>query len=1411
MRLLAVLLLALLPLRSALAATAPLPPPDTVTFAQIDAETASLQPYERKMDTPLRRLLRDALGQPALLLSSAHASVQEDAAGRILVNVESADVTSLLSLLTWPDVKLTFADSNAGYAQAWMPAARLYDLAHAANVRWLAAAHQPLARVTSEGDSIMQADQARADTGFDGKGVNVGVLSTGNLTASDRIAGNELSASDTHIVRSNYTDDEGTAMMEIVHDLAPASPIFFSSGWSINNQTTNGGSMIGGIRSLAGSKCPVIVDDLGVFDEPMFEDGPVAKEAGFTTQQGIVYVSAAGNDNQEHYLGTYADGGSIYGKEHAHEFAPNVLYCRYQINSGTVKTNRCSWHLQWDDPWNGPAADYDMYLVYPPTSTVLTSSTNITQPGTGHPYEYMGYNNTVGSFYADVVVVLKSGAGGRFHLLGYGGLQQQTQIAPAGAIYGHPAVKSVIAVAAIKANGPHTSVESFSSHGPVEIKYPAAESRPKPDVAGIDGVTTTTPGFIPFFGTSAAAPHVAAVAALLKQAAPEMTPAQMMTALEFTATDTDAPGYDFSSGYGLVNADAAILWIRPDVSASSASVNLFGYEGRYGSTSAHVTLTNANAVRGAPFVWTASAADAAWLHFNRTKGRAIASDEFSFWADTTGIAAPGATGHIVVALDHCVQAQLIITVNLSLTAAGPVVTVDNNGTTLAQAVTFANSHAGTTIRFAVPSSDANYSGGVAFIPGPGLLQITAPGTFIDGFSQTMSGGDTNPNGPEVKISSTLYFTAGNNCVRGVDMANIPNTIGANQVQPAIWFDGPNANGNTVIGCYIGCDPTGQTAAPTQAGVEMSNGASRNRVGGVRAAERNIISGCSSLGVQVFNGGQDNIIVGNWIGIDPGGAHAVGNGVEGVILQYPVSHNVVGGSPASTGNVISGVAYGVVLYGPNANNNRISGNLIGTDPSGNSGIGNGGVGVYLLQGAVGNVIGGSYPGERNVLCANGQAGIVLDGSGATNNRIVGNYIGLTANAAAILGNGAVGGIDLQNGPTANVIGGTTVLPGTANIIVGNSGAGIQLANSADNNFVMGNAIGVTALAGGQAAGNNGPGVFLGTTCTGNVIGGMDPADGTAADAGNHVAFNGANGVSLAPSASAGNMISRNSIHDNAGLGIDLGNDGVPQDDSSPYYKPPTLYGAFLYDGFTLVTGTLHNGTDPATFEFYTTDPASSAGQGQTFLLRVPRSAPGPFTVLLPAIPLGAHVSALAIHSAGALLGDTSEFSNSVDVETTPGTATTPPHVTLLTPNGGTVVAHGARVAITWSVDTGGLALQQQADYSLDSGATWTNFAASIPVDMQSWGWEAPDVSSTHARIRVRVMDNLNQESSDMSDSDFTIQGSTPAGALEALRIAAGLDAATPSAMSSLNVVTTGSSAGVIDILDAVQLCRQAAGL
>jgi hypothetical protein len=217
---------------------------------------------------------------------------------------------------------------------------------------------------------------------------------------------------------------------------------------------------------------------------------------------------------------------------------------------------------------------------------------------------------------------------------------------------------------------------------------------------------------------------------------------------------------------------------------------------------------------------------------------------------------------------------------------------------------------------------------------------------------------------------------------------------------------------------------------------------------------------------------------------------------------------------------------------------VAGNFLGTDPTGRQARPNGWRGVLVYNSATGCTIGGHTPADRNVVSGNSQGVVVASNS----NTVVGNYIGTDASGTAALGNSA--GMEVTSA-SFNVIGGTS--PEARNVISGNSSAAVGIDNGAQGNLVQGNFIGTDA-SGAHALPNSSPGVWISDGFSGpsdgNTIGGLAPG------AGNVIAFNAGPGVTVSGYGavpSTGNAILGNLIHDNAGLAIDLGYDGVTPND------------------------------------------------------------------------------------------------------------------------------------------------------------------------------------------------------------------------------------------------------------------------
>jgi HYR domain/Right handed beta helix region len=315
--------------------------------------------------------------------------------------------------------------------------------------------------------------------------------------------------------------------------------------------------------------------------------------------------------------------------------------------------------------------------------------------------------------------------------------------------------------------------------------------------------------------------------------------------------------------------------------------------------------------------------------------------------------------------------------------------------------------------------------------------------------------------------------------------------------------------------------------------------------------------------------------------------------------------------------------GILIQGGGATGNIIAGNYIGVNVAGTTGLGNGGDGVVLTQGAQANTIGGTTAADRNVISGNAGAGVAMGrtgpcgGAAGPNNIVAGNYIGTNAAGTAAIPNTSEG-VLINDCSTGNTIGGTT--PGSRNVISGNAGAGVGIVN-ASTNVVQGNYIG-TQADGANALPNNTAGVAINST-----------------------------GL-----ATTGNSVSTNTIVSNGGLGIDLGASGITANDTGDadtgpnnLQNFPVITSATSGGGSTTIQGTLNSAASTAfTIQFFSStscDP-SGFGEGQTFLGAAPSSVTtdssgnATFNVTLPAaVALGNFITATATDPSNS----TSEFS------------------------------------------------------------------------------------------------------------------------------------------------------------------------
>lgn len=455
--------------------------------------------------------------------------------------------------------------------------------------------------VAPQGDPILGTDMIRSNLGLTGAGIKVGIISDSFNSgggASSGVAsgdlpgpGNPLNGTPTQVLRDSFGSDEGRALAEIVHDIAPGAELLFHSAFNNSGGGTPSGTIATAINNLVNAGADIIVDDVFILTTPFFQDGAAARAADAAVAAGVGYYSSAGNNGNTAHQGTYngTTGGFF-------NFSGTGTDERLDFSLADGATTRIT--LQWSDPYPSVSGAFDAdeasdfnLLILDGNQNLLADSSSV-QTGTQDPVEFISLTNTSGSdqhyqiainafsgpVSGETIKVLIEGAGEVF--------DDDFTFSPT--VFGQAGSEGAVAVGAqvfdpfnisVGGSGPN-EVNDFSSLGPVTILFdddgdPVFVTRPGAELVGPDGVNTTFFGediddvlsplesdaFPNFFGTSAAAPHVAAVAALLMEQANlqglSLTFEEINQILFDTAVDLESPGFDNLAGWGRVDVVAA--------------------------------------------------------------------------------------------------------------------------------------------------------------------------------------------------------------------------------------------------------------------------------------------------------------------------------------------------------------------------------------------------------------------------------------------------------------------------------------------------------------------------------------------------------------------------------------------------------------------------------------------------------------------------------------------------------------------------------------------------------------------------------------------------------------------------------------------------------------------------------------
>ena len=556
------------PNASFLAATS-LSPNVVKQIEALQAAKIARRPAEQKLVSQLMQAEKMRRGEPiADGVPTLRVDLDKDGKGRVLTDINAKVSEELLQRIAAVGGEVVNHFTQFDAIRAWIPLSEVEALAERGDVKFIRRAEKfqtNVGSVSSEGDTVHAAATARTQFSVNGAGVKIGVLSDSVDHLAAAQGSGDLGTVTVLSDRSGVpAPGEGTAMLEIVHDIAPGAELFFA--------TAKGGpaAFAQNIRDLRfQNRCDIIIDDITYGGESPFQDGVIALAVNAVIADGALFFSSAANSGNKNdntsctWEGDFVDGGSfsiqgqVQGRIHSFGSATH--------NTSTKGGSFAS--LYWADPLGASTNDYDFYLTDAAGNSIIAAGQD-TQNGTQDPVEFLDKVND-----NERILIVKFKGDARYlHVQSSRG---RLQFSTSGSTRGHNAARDAFTVAAVDVStsfpdafvgNTKNPVEDFSSDGlrrvffnpdgtpitPGNFSSTGGTVWQKPDIAAADGGQTSVPGFKPFFGTSAAAPHAGAIAALLKSYNPALTPAQIRAILTSTALDIEAAGVDRDSGHGIV-------------------------------------------------------------------------------------------------------------------------------------------------------------------------------------------------------------------------------------------------------------------------------------------------------------------------------------------------------------------------------------------------------------------------------------------------------------------------------------------------------------------------------------------------------------------------------------------------------------------------------------------------------------------------------------------------------------------------------------------------------------------------------------------------------------------------------------------------------------------------------------------